>query len=121
MPKDKTDNFLKAIKKYAKEQKTAMHGEVKQLKTERLKEAESFAEENAGAEIGEVLSYYREQFRVLRLREDLGDRTRPCRRSPGRHCRPESTGTDRSLPASCSRRSICSFRRRFSERDPSAS
>ena len=39
MPKDKTDNFLKAIKKYAKEQKTAMHGEVKQLKTERLKEA----------------------------------------------------------------------------------
>ena len=40
MPKDKTDNFLKAIKKYAKEQKTAMHGEVKQLKTERLKEAE---------------------------------------------------------------------------------
>ena len=45
MPKDKTDNFLKAIKKYAKEQKTAMHGEVKQLKTERLKEAEEEARE----------------------------------------------------------------------------
>ena len=37
--------------------------------TERLMEAESFAEENACAEISEVLSYYREQFRVLGLRE----------------------------------------------------
>ena len=36
---------------------------------ERLMEAESFAEENACAEIDEVLSYYREQFRVLGLRE----------------------------------------------------
>ena len=36
---------------------------------ERLMEAESFAEENACAEIGEVLSYYREQFRALGLRE----------------------------------------------------
>lgn len=36
---------------------------------ERLMEAESFAEENACAEIGEVLSYYRDQFRVLGLRE----------------------------------------------------
>ncbi|MBQ3265467.1 MAG: V-type ATP synthase subunit E [Ruminococcus sp.] len=43
MPKDKTDNFLKAIKRYAKEQKSAMHGEVKLLKTERLKEAEETA------------------------------------------------------------------------------
>lgn len=43
MPKNKTDNFLKAIKKYAKEQKTALKGEVKQLKTERLKEAEEEA------------------------------------------------------------------------------
>ena len=43
MPKDKTDNFLKAIKKYAKEQKNAMHGEVKQLKSERLKSAEEEA------------------------------------------------------------------------------
>ena len=40
MPKDKTDNFLNAIKRYAKEQKSAIRGEVKQLKTERLKEAE---------------------------------------------------------------------------------
>ncbi len=40
MPKNKTDNFLKAIKKYAKAQKNAMRGEVKQIKTERLREAE---------------------------------------------------------------------------------
>ena len=37
MPKDKTDNFLQAIKKHAKTQKSAMQGEVKQLKNERLK------------------------------------------------------------------------------------
>lgn len=43
MPKNKTDNFLKAIKRYAKEQKHSMEGEVKQLKTERLKEAEKKA------------------------------------------------------------------------------
>lgn len=43
MPKNKTDNFLKAIKKYAKAQKTAMQSEVNQLKTERLKDAEEKA------------------------------------------------------------------------------
>lgn len=43
MAKNKTDNFLKAIKKYANAQKSAMRGEVKQLKTERLKEAEEKA------------------------------------------------------------------------------
>ena len=43
MPKNKTDNFLKAIKKYAGAQKKAMEGEVKQLKSERLKEAEEKA------------------------------------------------------------------------------
>lgn len=47
MPKTKTDNFLKAIKKYAKEQKNAMKGEVKQLKTERLKEAEEKAKRDS--------------------------------------------------------------------------
>ncbi len=40
MPKNKTDKFLKAIKKYAKQQKSAMQLEVNQLKTEKLKEAE---------------------------------------------------------------------------------
>ena len=39
MPENKTDNFLKAIKKYAKAQKKSMRYEVNQLKTERLKEA----------------------------------------------------------------------------------
>ncbi|MBR1482877.1 MAG: hypothetical protein IJ598_07935 [Ruminococcus sp.] len=43
MPKNKTDNFLKAIKRYAKAQKNAMKGEVHQLKSERLKEAETQA------------------------------------------------------------------------------
>lgn len=43
MPKNKTDNFLKAIKRYANAQKKAMEGEVKQLKTERLQETEAKA------------------------------------------------------------------------------
>ena len=43
MPENKTDNFLKAIKRYANAQKRALAGEVKQLKTERLKEAEAKA------------------------------------------------------------------------------
>lgn len=36
--KNKTDNFLKAIKKYADEQRSAMQTEVAQLKEEKLKE-----------------------------------------------------------------------------------
>ena len=55
MPKNKTDNFLKAIKKYAEASKTAMQGEVKQLKTERLKEAEQQAEFDSGRLIQEKL------------------------------------------------------------------
>lgn len=47
MPKNKTDNFLKAIKKYASAQKTAMEGEVRQLKSERLKEAEEKAKRDS--------------------------------------------------------------------------
>lgn len=46
-PKNKTDKFLRAIKKYAKEQKSAMQGEVKQLKTERLKEAQEKAQRDS--------------------------------------------------------------------------
>lgn len=37
----KTDNFLKAIQKYADEQRNAMRSEVEQLKEEKLKEAEA--------------------------------------------------------------------------------
>ena len=37
--KNKTDNFLKAIKKYADEQRSAMQTEVAQLKEENLIEA----------------------------------------------------------------------------------
>ncbi|MBQ3331709.1 MAG: V-type ATP synthase subunit E [Ruminococcus sp.] len=55
MPKDKTDNFLKAIKRYAKEQKDAMHGEVRQLKSERLKEAEEEAKRESQRRIKENL------------------------------------------------------------------
>ena len=47
MPENKTDNFLKAIKRYANAQKRAMAGEVKQLKTERLKEAEAKAKRDS--------------------------------------------------------------------------
>ncbi|MEE0873646.1 MAG: hypothetical protein UIH27_09325 [Ruminococcus sp.] len=43
MQKNKTDNFLKAIKGYAKHQKNLLKSEVKQLKSERLKEAEEQA------------------------------------------------------------------------------
>ncbi len=49
MPKNKTDNFLKAIRRYAKQQKSVMKGEVKQLKTERLKEAEEKADQGQAA------------------------------------------------------------------------
>ncbi len=39
----KTDNFLKAIKKYAVEQRTIMRNEVEQLKEQKIKEAEKKA------------------------------------------------------------------------------
>ena len=55
MPKNKTDNFLKAIKKYANAQKNAMRGEVKQLKTERLKEAEERAKRDRDRLVREKL------------------------------------------------------------------
>ncbi len=37
MPNNKTDNFLKAIKKYAKAQSTLLQTEVKQLKSRKLR------------------------------------------------------------------------------------
>lgn len=65
MPKNKTDNFLKAIKKYAKSQKNAMQGEVKQLKTERLKEAEEKAKRDSQRLIKEKLRESRSRSTAL--------------------------------------------------------
>ena len=56
MAKNKTDNFLKAIKKYASAQKQAMQGEVKQLKTERLKEAEEKGKHDSDVLVKEKLT-----------------------------------------------------------------
>lgn len=47
MPNNKTDNFLRAIKRYANAQKRALAGEVEQLKNERLKEAEAIAKRDS--------------------------------------------------------------------------
>ena len=47
MPNNKTDNFLRAIKRYANAQKRALAGEVEQLKNERLKEAEATAKRDS--------------------------------------------------------------------------
>lgn len=63
MAKNKTDNFLKAIRKYANAQKNAMRGEVKQLKAERLKEAE------------EKAKYDSEQLKKQKLTEIYNRRT----------------------------------------------
>ena len=56
MPENKTDNFLKAIKKYAKAQKKSMRYEVNQLKTERLKEADEKGKKDKDALIREKLT-----------------------------------------------------------------
>lgn len=56
MPENKTDNFLKAIKKYAKAQKKSMRYEVNQLKTERLKEADEKGKKDKDALIREKLN-----------------------------------------------------------------
>lgn len=55
MPKNKTDNFLKAIKRYAKEQKNVLQDEVSQLKNERLKEAEEKGKRDSEALLKEKL------------------------------------------------------------------
>lgn len=56
MAKSKTDNFLKAIKKHAKAQQSAMQGEVRQLKTARLKEAEEQAKRDSERLLREKLT-----------------------------------------------------------------
>ena len=65
MPKNKTNNFLKAIKKYAKEQKNAMKSEVAQLKTERLKEAEIQAKRDSKSLIKNELNKTRKKQTAL--------------------------------------------------------
>ncbi len=54
--KNKPDRFLRAIKKYASEQKSAMKSEVKQMKIERLKAAEDQAKRDSEQLIREKLS-----------------------------------------------------------------
>lgn len=56
MAKTKTDRFLKAIKKYANEQNSAMRSEVRQLKTERLTEAEEKGKRDSEALVREKLN-----------------------------------------------------------------
>ena len=65
MPRNKTDNFLKAIKRYAKQQKSAMQGEVKQLKSERLREAEEQARAESDRIIKNELSRCRTQHTAM--------------------------------------------------------
>ena len=65
-PKNKTDKFLKAIRKYASEQKSAMRSEVKQLKTERLKEAEEKAKRDTEQMIRERKEETRSRETVIR-------------------------------------------------------
>ena len=72
MPKNKTDNFLKAIKKYAKAQKNAMKGEVKQLKTERLKEAEEKAKRDSQRLIKDKLLETRTRQTAILAKKDAG-------------------------------------------------
>ncbi len=51
----KTDNFLKAIKKYADEQRRSMQDEVKHLKEAKLKEAEAKAKTDSEKYISDML------------------------------------------------------------------
>lgn len=75
MPKNKTDNFLRAIKKYAKAQSTLLQTEVKQLKSERLKEAEEKAQRDSERLIKEKLHEKRnQQMAILAKKTQEGQR-----------------------------------------------
>lgn len=63
--KNKTDRFLRAIKKYANEQKSAMKSEVRQMKMERLKAAEDQAKRESEQLIQEKLSEARSREAVI--------------------------------------------------------
>ena len=75
MPENKTNNFLKAIKKYAKEQRNTMRGEVARLKEERLKQAEDKAKRDSKSLIKtELAEKRREQTAVLALKTREGQK-----------------------------------------------
>ena len=64
--KNKTDNFLKAIKKYADEQRSAMQTEVAQLKEEKLKEATEKGRHDSEKYIKDKLVFLQRKFRKVR-------------------------------------------------------
>lgn len=68
----KTDNFLKAIQKYASEQRDAMHTEVEQLKEEKIKEAESKGKADSEKYINDKLEAKRneETSKVAKLMQE---------------------------------------------------
>lgn len=71
----KTDNFLKAIKKFANVQKSAMQSEVKQLKTERLRDAEDRAKADSERLIANRLEQKRnEQTSLIAKKTQDGQR-----------------------------------------------
>lgn len=75
MPKNKTGNFLRAIKKYANEQKSNMTNEVTRLKTERLKDAEDKAKSESKALIKtKLLETRNEQTALLASKTQEGQR-----------------------------------------------
>lgn len=57
----KTDNFLKAIKKYADEQRQSMQNEVNHLKETKLKEAEEKGKADSEKYIGDMLEKKRNE------------------------------------------------------------
>lgn len=57
----KTDNFLKAIKKYADEQRQSMHDEVEHLKEERLNEAKAKGKADSEKYISDMLEKKRNE------------------------------------------------------------
>lgn len=71
----KTDNFLKAIKKYANAQKSEMQNEVKQLKEEKLKETEQKASRDSEKMIKDRLEQKRgEQTSILAKKTQEGQK-----------------------------------------------
>lgn len=71
----KTDNFLKAIKKYANAQKSEMQNEIKQLKEEKIKQTEQKASRDSEKLIKDRLEQKRgEQTSILAKRTQEGQR-----------------------------------------------
>lgn len=73
--KAKTDNFLRAIKKHAKAQKSAMKIEVSQLKEEKIKEAENKAKSESEKMIKDKLEQKRfEQTSIIAKKTGEGQK-----------------------------------------------